>query len=229
MKQFTVEHAPSDIIKTFPRASDIFKVYQINYCCSGHHPLGETFEKDTNLDGNKIMDELNNSYTDWLKEVNDTIDPDTATPSDIIDHIIKKHHPYFNNELMKLEEFVTRIYKVHGNVQPHLEELNDLYNTFRIELQEKIIKEENDLFPSLIQNAEEPTDERLQLVDDLSKQIDNNNKIAKDLLEQMSELTNEFELPENACGTYQIAYARLREIKENTMIYIRLSDKLLSK
>lgn len=229
MKHFTIEHAPSDIIKTFPRASDIFKAYQINYCCSGHYPLEETFKKDTNLNGEKVLDELNNSYVAWLNEVNTTINPDTATQADIIDHIVKKHHPYFNNELEKLEEFVTRIYNVHGNDHSHLEELNDLYNTFKIEMQEKILKEENDLFPALIQNNEEPTNERVQLVEDISKQIDNNNKIAKDLLNEMSDLTNGFELPQQACGTYQITYARLREVKENTLIYISISDKLLSK
>ena len=39
MYLFTENHTPAHIVKVFPKASDVFKVYGINFCCKGHIEL----------------------------------------------------------------------------------------------------------------------------------------------------------------------------------------------
>ncbi|MFC2949937.1 DUF542 domain-containing protein [Virgibacillus sediminis] len=54
MNTFTVEHRPVNIVKVFPKASDLFKVHQIDFCCGGHRQLKEIFEENY-LDEQRIL------------------------------------------------------------------------------------------------------------------------------------------------------------------------------
>ena len=35
MQEFTKEHTPAEIVKVFPKASDLFKTQKIDFCCGG--------------------------------------------------------------------------------------------------------------------------------------------------------------------------------------------------
>ncbi|WP_084710641.1 DUF542 domain-containing protein [Ornithinibacillus californiensis] len=54
---FTVKHTPADIVKKFPKASNLFKKYKIDFCCGGKRPLKLSFA-ELDLDENIILDEL---------------------------------------------------------------------------------------------------------------------------------------------------------------------------
>lgn len=41
MGQFTLEQRTGEIVKIFPKASDIFRQRKIDFCCSGDRPLIE--------------------------------------------------------------------------------------------------------------------------------------------------------------------------------------------
>ncbi|MBY6270260.1 DUF542 domain-containing protein, partial [Parageobacillus thermoglucosidasius] len=49
-KRFTEQSLIGDIVAQFPKASDIFRSYKIDFCCGGQRPLKEALE-ERNLDG----------------------------------------------------------------------------------------------------------------------------------------------------------------------------------
>src|SRR5690625_1990242 len=139
METFTEEHTPAYIVKEFPKASDIFKTYGINFCCKGDILLKDTFA-NKDLEGNAILYELNSTYDDWKAKGNQATNWDFKSSTEITDHIVDYYHQYLHDELSSLGEFVTRIYRVHGHDSPHLQELYSLYNEFLFDLDTYFVK-----------------------------------------------------------------------------------------
>src|SRR5690625_6883618 len=93
MSTFTSKDKLVEIIKIYPKASDLFKAHMIDFCCGGDKPLHETFE-DRDLDGEAILSTLNAEYEDWSKEDNEVIDWDQVPLPELVDHIVYHHHAY---------------------------------------------------------------------------------------------------------------------------------------
>ncbi len=65
MYLFTENHTPAHIVKVLPKASDVFKVYGINFCCKGHIELKDVFD-EMELKGASILAELNDADDNWM-------------------------------------------------------------------------------------------------------------------------------------------------------------------
>src|SRR5690625_1962983 len=150
VQEFTKKHTPAEIVKVFPKASDLFKSYRIDFCCGGDKVLKDTFVSQQ-INAEKVLDSLNQAYEAWKKTDEQAIDWDQVPLGELIDYIVNTHHNYLRNELQPLEELVERIYNVHGNEHPHLESLLLLYKEFKKEMIEHSIKEENEVFPLIKQ------------------------------------------------------------------------------
>ncbi|MFC3040619.1 iron-sulfur cluster repair di-iron protein [Virgibacillus xinjiangensis] len=226
MNTFTVEHTPANIVKVFPKASDLFKVHQIDFCCGGHRPLKESFE-EKNLDEQSILSELNQAFTRWQEEGNQATDWDTASLTELVDHIVHRHHAYLMEELPALGQFVTKIYRKHGENQPHLKELHKLYGKFMTEMEEHTIKEENDVFPLIKEYEQNPSDALIRQIHEANGELESEHDEVGKLLKEMRRITDGFKPHANACGSYQITYARLKELEDNTFQHIHLENNIL--
>ncbi|MED4971334.1 DUF542 domain-containing protein, partial [Parageobacillus toebii] len=103
-KRFTEQSIIGDIVAQFPKASDIFKAYKIDFCCGGQRPLKEAIQ-ERNLDSKAILEQLNTLYAQSLEK--DEKNWSEASYSELIDHIIQKHHRYLAEELPNLSPYVT--------------------------------------------------------------------------------------------------------------------------
>ncbi|WP_156520807.1 iron-sulfur cluster repair di-iron protein [Oceanobacillus sp. Castelsardo] len=224
--KFTVEHTPANIVKVFPKASDLFKEYKIDFCCGGNRPLEESFT-EKNLDSELILDKLNTTYEEWSKEDHDLIDWDAKSLSELVDHITHKHHAYLMEELPALGQFVTKVYSRHGASHPELKELYRLYNEFKLEMEEHTIKENNEVFPLIKEYDVNPSEELLEKIRVANGGLEDEHNAVGDLLKEMRTITGDFLPPANACGSYQITYARLAELEEDTFQHIHLENNIL--
>lgn len=228
MNIFTAEHTPADIVKVFPKASDLFKVYQIDFCCGGDRPLKQAFTEN-NLNEEDILFELNTIFQDWQKEDHEVTDWETYSPSELVDHITHVHHAYLMDELPALGEFVTKIYHVHGASHPHLKELYRIYNEFKVEMEEHTIKEDHEVFPLIKEYELHPSEELKRDIRIANGDLEEEHDVAGNLLKQMRVITNGFTPPENACGSYHITYERLAEMEDNTFQHVHLENNVLFK
>ncbi|WP_163970815.1 iron-sulfur cluster repair di-iron protein [Oceanobacillus halotolerans] len=228
MNTFTAEHKPADIVKVFPKASDLFKKRRIDFCCGGDKPLEETFVKK-NMDAEEVLSELNTAYEKWQQEDHQITDWDRVPYGELIDHIVHTHHAFLNEELVPLGQFVTKIFRVHGSKHPHLKELHRLYHDFKVDMEEHLIKEEDDVFPLIKEYENNPSAELLQQISDANGGLEDDHDAAGDLLKQMREITNDFEPPADACNSYRITYARLAELESNTFQHVHLENNILFK
>lgn len=228
MSQFTVEHTPAEIVKVFPKASDFFKERQIDFCCGGGRPLSEVF-KEKEMDDSAVLNELNDAYGTWQKEDHNVVDWDIIPPAELIDHIVHKHHAYLNEELPALGQFVTKIFRVHGANNPHLKELHQLYNDFKVDMEGHMIKEENEVFPLIKQYEKNPNDQLRLDIHEANGGLEDEHETAGNILKRMREITNGFEPPADSCSSYRITYARLAEMETDTFQHVHLENNVLFK
>ncbi len=228
MQTFTADHTPADIVKAFPKASDLFKENKIDFCCGGDKPLEESFEQNA-IDGDTILSVLNDAYHTWKEDGNKAKDWDTVPLSELIDHIVDHHHAFLKEELAPLGEFVTKIFRVHGADQPHLKELYRLYHEFRMEMEEHSFKEEQEVFPLIKEYEQNPSEALLEKIRIANGGLEEEHDAAGDLLKQIRVVTNSYEPPLHACGSYRITYARLKDLEAETFQHVHLENNVLFK
>jgi len=226
MIMFTTESTPGNIVKHFPKASDIFKQYQIDFCCGGNVALKETFSTK-NLDGDTILSELNTAYEAWSSEDHDFVDWDAKPLSELIDHISHEYHQPLMQELSALGEFVTKVYSKHGAAHPELKDVYRLYNQFKMEMEEHTIKEDHEVFPLIKRYEQKPSEDLLNEIRIANGGLEDEHTEVGDILKKLRKVTNDFAPPLNACGSYQITYKRLAELEEDTFQHIHLENNIL--
>ncbi|MFS0864231.1 iron-sulfur cluster repair di-iron protein [Fredinandcohnia sp. 179-A 10B2 NHS] len=226
VQTFTEEHIIGEIVTEFPKAGDLFKSYRIDFCCGGNRPLLEAIE-ERNLSKDEILSKLNTLY-DEMKALNETgIDWKAASYSELIDHIINKHHRYLNEELPQLSPYVTKVLRVHGAQHPHLVRVHSLFSQLRTELEQHTIKEETDSFPLILQFEKDPSEENHDLVKKHVSELEDDHDGAGAIIKEIREITNDFQPPLGACGTYRLVYQRLEALEADLFQHIHLENNIL--
>ncbi len=224
MHTFTEKHTPAYIVKVFPKASDLFKVHGINFCCKGDIVLKDTFAEKS-LTGEEVLEQLNTSFKSWKEKGNTATNWEAMSVAELVEYIKVHYHTFLQEELSALGEFVTRIYRVHGHDSPHLEQLYTLYNEFVMEAEIHLMQEVTEFIP-LIQLQEGTNGETVQK--EVHKLKERNVEM-NELLKKMRKVTNNFVPPLHACGSYRITYARLNDLETKMMDYMHVENNILFK
>ncbi|WP_242220909.1 iron-sulfur cluster repair di-iron protein [Bacillus cereus group sp. BfR-BA-01380] len=223
---FTETSVIGDIVTKFPKASDLFKSYRIDFCCGGNRPLIDAIH-ERNLSVEEVITNLNTLYHE-TKVLNESkIDWTTANYSEFIDYIVNKHHRYLNEELPQLSPYVTKVLRVHGANQPHLAQIHKLFHELKTELEQHIIKEETVDFPLILAFEQNPTDENYAKLSKVVEQLESEHSHAGDIIKELRNITNDFTPPEGACGTYRLVYQRLAALESDLFQHIHLENNIL--
>ncbi|MFU0825116.1 iron-sulfur cluster repair di-iron protein [Clostridium sp.] len=218
-----------EIVSIFPDSSEIFNRYKIDYCCGGHDTLKEALE-EKGLDSNKIIEELNNEYNKFINSNTEYKDWRKEKASDLIKHILRTHHDYTKKELREIDMLMFKILKVH--FKHHKEELlkvHRLFGNLKIELEEHFVKEEEELFPLIIEFEETKKEELLEQIQNFIKDTESEHDDAGDILKEMEKVTRDFKAPQGACTTYKLVYDKLHNLEKDLFIHIYLENSVLFK
>ncbi|WJE52487.1 iron-sulfur cluster repair di-iron protein [Bacillus cereus] len=223
---FTENSVIGDIVTQFPKASDLFKSYRIDFCCGGNRPIIDAIN-ERNLSAEEILTKLNTLYHE-TKQLNESeIDWKTASYSELIDYIVNKHHRYLNEELPLLSPYVTKVLRVHGAGQPHLAQIHKLFHELKTELEQHLIKEETEDFPLILAFEQNPTDENYMKLRKVVDELENEHNHAGDIIKELRKVTNDFTPPVGACGTYRLVYQRLEALESDLFEHIHLENNVL--
>jgi regulator of cell morphogenesis and NO signaling len=223
---FTETSVIGEIVTKFPKASDLFKTYRIDFCCGGNRPLIEAIN-ERNLAADEVLTKLNTLYHETIALNESIIEWENASFKQLIDYIINKHHCYINEELPQLSPYVNKVLRAHGADQPHLAQIHRLFHELRIELEQHLIKEETEDFPLILEMEQNHTEENYQHLQKIVEDLESEHSHAGAILKELREVTNDFTPPEGACGTYRLVYQRLEDLEADLFEHIHLENNVL--
>ncbi|WP_075981459.1 iron-sulfur cluster repair di-iron protein [Bacillus massilinigeriensis] len=214
-----------DIVNELPKSSDLFKKYRIDFCCGGNIPLLEAAsEKSISID--ELMKQLEELYISNENSKED-IEVWTNSKSDvIIEHIKNHYHRSLEEELANLSPYVTKVSKVHGDRHPELLKVHELFYELKKELLEHTAKEEASVFPMLLKLDEQNVENREEIINEIIE-LEKEHDHAGNILRELREITSDYLLPFDACGTYRLVYSRLEGLESHTFDHVHLENNIL--
>ncbi|WP_162127927.1 iron-sulfur cluster repair di-iron protein [Flavobacterium phycosphaerae] len=209
------------------RTAAVFSKYGIDFCCKGHRTLAEACEKkqissavlETEI--NAVMNMGNNQSIDFK-----------SWPLDLlVDYIEKTHHRYVEEKSAVLRMYLDKLCKVHGGHHPELFEINTLFIEGSGELAKHMMKEELILFPFIKRMTQTKSDSisvpHFGTVDNPISMMQDEHTIEGERFAKIAELTNQYTPPADACETYKVTFAMLKEFEEDLHKHIHLENNIL--
>lgn len=221
------ETVGSIVAKNFKTAA-VFQKHQIDFCCKGNTSLKDACavshanEEDLIHEINQVLssqDIASNDYNNW--------------PLDLLsDYIEKKHHRFVVAQIPVVKGFLDKIVNVHGGKHPELLEVQKLFNQSADELSHHMMKEERVLFPSVKEMIQSSTNH--QAYSPVFGTIKNpvavmmsEHENEGDRFREISQLTNNYTPPADACTTYKVAFETLKEFEKDLHTHIHLENNIL--
>ena len=227
MSKFSSSQNIGDIVVDFPKAAEVFKENKIDFCCGGNRPLAEVL-KEQGLDEEKIMSKINEQYE--IQQVNKK-DADTdwreVPTGELVEHILDTHHAYLWAELPKISEYVTKILRVHGQHHPELAEVHKLFHMVKMELEEHLVKEETVQYPAIFRYLETNDAADLDKAVKIIAELQEEHTAAGDILKALRKVTDDFRVPDDGCGSYELTYIKLEEMESDIFQHIHLENNIL--
>ncbi len=218
-----------NIAAAWPATLRVFESVGIDYCCGGKLTLQQACERANVTVGSVLamFDEAKRSATEPARQWND------APASELIAHVIDKHHGFVRREIHRLEALLSKVNGRHGAAHPELARIQELFMAVAQELQAHLMKEEQVLFPYI-----EGLDASVRLQQPaphacfpsvefpISRMLADHDD-AGDLIAKIRTLSNGYTLPEGACQSYAALYRGLEEFEGDLHRHIHLENNIL--
>lgn len=201
-----------------PSVSRIFEKYGIDYCCGGKQSL-ESACQAKGLATQQVLAEVNQALRSP-----DEVNLQQLSQPQLVEHIVTRYHGYLRDTLPMLTHQVDRVAMVHGPNRPELLEVQKVFHTFMHEMLNHMEKEEQILFPMIASQTDTPGSCPLaSIIQVMEAEHDD----AGEALACMRRLTNDYSIPEGACGTYRAVLRGLAELEQDTHLHVHAENHVL--
>lgn len=203
-----------ELALSIPRASALFRKYDMDYCCGGKQTLERAASRKA-LDVAVIEAELAQLALQPVEKAWNT------TPlTEIIDHIVVRYHDRHREQLPELILQATKVERVHADKPNVPKGLTRYLTMLNQELSSHMMKEEQILFPMLKQGMGS------QAMGPISV-MESEHDEAGELLEVIKHITNGVMSPPEACTTWKAMYNGINELIDDLMEHISLENNVL--
>lgn len=220
MTTYTPDTLLGDIVTADPSRTRIMDRFGIDYCCHGQRPVSAACA-ESQIDVNELLIALN-----------------TETPGDrqgwadlgdaaLIEHVVDIHHRFLWEEFPRMQVLVDKVTRVHGPNHGELPRVRDVFIKLRSGIEPHLREEETALFPE-ITARDGATDQPIS--DELRKALNENmaeHDDAGELLAELRRLTDDYTVPEDACGSYMAMLAGLEEIESDLHMHVHKENNVL--
>jgi len=221
----------TDIVTHDFRTADVFRKYNIDFCCGGKWPLDMACQ-NRNLNTEEVIGELQKIINQ--SPSNAAIDFDSWEIDFLTDYILNVHHSYLKRALPETKQQVDKFLVEHRKKFPELEAIEIIMNQFINEIPPHMMQEEEIYFPYIkqIYHAYKHRESYARLlIRTLRKPIEEVMQKEHDTtgskLNKLRSITNNYTPPDNACITHKITFAKLRELDKDLVQHIHLSCNIL--
>ncbi len=203
-----------ELALSIPRASALFRQYDMDYCCGGKQTLGRAAQrKELNVE--EIEAAL-------AKLAEQPVDKEwrVAPLAEIIDHIIVRYHDRHREQLPELILQATKVERVHADKPNVPRGLTKYLTMLHEELSNHMMKEERILFPMIKQGQGSHAAGPVSV-------MESEHNEAGELLEVIKHTTHNVTPPPEACTTWKAMYNGINELIDDLMEHISLENNVL--
>jgi regulator of cell morphogenesis and NO signaling len=214
-----------------PNATRIFEKMKIDYCCGGNKSLEEACATA----GVEVaeLERLFAQATESEASLNGLLDFQNLSLTDLIGHILAKHHVYTKEEMARLQPLIAKVISAHGENHPELGQIGDVFQQVCADLTPHMAKEEKVLFPyleeleaSLLQNRPAPFAPFGTVKNPVRMMMMEHDTVG-DLLRELRALSSDYAVPADGCISYQTLYQALEVFEKDLHQHIHLENNVL--
>ncbi|HYW69760.1 MAG TPA: iron-sulfur cluster repair di-iron protein [Pyrinomonadaceae bacterium] len=218
-----------EVAVALPNATRVFEKTKIDYCCGGDQLLGSACAK-AGVDLQTLEKML---ATTVEPAPTAALEFQSMSAAELIQYILEKHHVYTREEMDRLEALVEKVVAAHGGNHPELLDMRDLLQQLCAELKGHMFKEEQILFPFLVELEQCVSQERptpfapFGAVSNPIQMMMSEHDNAGDILRELRKLSGDYKTPADACMSYQTFYESLAAFELDLHQHIHLENNLL--
>ncbi len=220
-----------DIVNQDPRTAEVFRKYDIEYCCGGKWPLSTVcMMKDIQLED--LVKELKKATRNLAMPA--TVAYENWSIDFLTEYIVNIHHTYLNHTLPEFQPVLVKFLEEHVEKYPALATLEVHYKKLHKEMIPHLRQEEETVFPYIRQLAHAYEDKDTYaalLVKTLRKPIvqmmHGEHELTGSILTRFRDITDNYTPPEKACTSHKVVYAKLKELDNDIVQHIFLENQVL--
>lgn len=225
----TEKNIIGDLVAQDYRTASVFKNHGIDFCCNGNRTIEDACESK-NMEHSELIEKLQQA----VQKSSNTETNYNSWPLDLLaDYIEKKHHRYVEQKIQEITPFLNKVVRVHGDRHTELSEIEQLFRETAGELTAHMKKEELMLFPFIrkmvkMQNGNEPfSPPMFGTVQNPIAMMQHEHDTEGERFRKITELTQSYTPPIDACNTYRVTFALLKEFEEDLHLHIHLENNIL--
>lgn len=209
------------------KAAAVFKKYGIDFCCKGNRTIGEACERK-HINAQDVYNDLQS-----LQKTSGEIDFNSFPLDLLVDYVEKTHHRYVDEKTPILLQFLNKLCHVHGGRHPELFEINELFMQSAEDLGVHLRKEEQILFPFIRKMVDAKLkgvaleNPHFGTVENPVNMMIHEHSVEGERFAKISEITNGYTAPEDACSTYRVTFQMLEDFENDLHKHIHIENNIL--
>ena len=217
----------AQIVTNNYKAASIFEKHHLDFCCKGKRTLEQACsESDIKIE--EVIEQLEKAG-----DINDSkTNYNELSLAQLSEHIVSTHHNYVKNEMPALLGYLQKVASKHGDRHPEMNKVFQIFVAVKEEMEFHMQKEEMVLFPR-IKDIENQIQEGKKVVINSSylqspiNMMEQEHDHAGSMLAEISNLTNNYNPPADACTTYQLSFASLQAFELDLHHHVHLENNIL--
>ncbi|WP_437641042.1 iron-sulfur cluster repair di-iron protein [Sorangium sp. So ce854] len=211
----------ANIVLDHSECAQVFQQHRIDFCCRGELSL-EQAAKERGVELTALLGQLERAIAERRGDTPGAM-REASTPA-LIDHIVGKHHAYLREALPFVRPLAAKVARVHGEHNPKLRALDGAVGELSETLLAHLDDEEANLFPALRSAGASVDPETTRA---LAAMRDEHLAVAK-LLGIIRDASDDFALPDWACGSYRALFGELQAIERDVFQHVHLENHVLA-
>lgn len=229
-----MDETVGQIVAEHPDTREVFERFGIDYCCGGARQVRAAAEEE-GVDCGELHDAVEEAIHSegdagslherkWTGE----------SLTDLADHIEDRHHSFMREQLPRISRLLEKVTAAHGDRHgAMLKRLSDTFGALREEIEMHLQKEEQVLFPYV--RAMEAYDDaggpqpviHCITVRNPVGQMELEHDHAGEALQQMRQITGDYDPPSDACEAFRALYDALGDLEADLHQHIHLENNIL--
>lgn len=225
----TPDSSVRELVKLNFRTAQIFQANKIEYCCEGNKSISDAC-KESEVNPEQLIRQLEAVLS---QKRPDSEYLNNLDLNEICSYIVKRHHAYVRENIPFLKKNFEKLFKVHGEQYPELLKIIELLNVFTEDFTMHMQKEEIMLFP-YIQRLESAKKANSPLPKAQFGSVSNpigmmvaEHQDEGERFDEIVRLSKNYQLPDDACSTYEVTFNQLRDFENDLHHHIHLENNIL--